>query len=57
MRPEYMRPEQLKHLAIVAHFCYASFDLAANCIYHLVKTKSIQEDMLEQYLAEFKKNT
>jgi FkbM family methyltransferase len=54
MQPEKMSFEQFKHLAIVAHFCYGSFDLAANCIYHLIRAKAVQEDALELYLAELR---
>jgi FkbM family methyltransferase len=32
-----MSNEQLKHLAIIAHYGYGSFDLAINCIHHLVR--------------------
>lgn len=51
-QPKKMSSEQLKHLAIIAHFCYGSFDLAANCIHHLVRAKAVQENASEQYLAE-----
>jgi FkbM family methyltransferase len=54
-QPEKMSPEQLKHLAIVAHFCYGSFDLAANCIHHLTRAKAVREDAVERYLAELHK--
>ena len=57
MQPDKMSSEQLKHLAIVAHFCYGSFDLAANCIHHLIKAKAVQEDSIERYLAELQKPT
>jgi len=50
-RPEAMTDEQLKHLAIIAHHCYGSFDLAANCIFHLCKRQVIAADSLENYLA------
>lgn len=56
MQPEKMSSEQLKHLAIVAHFCYNSFDLAANCIHHLSRAKAVQEDAVAQYLAELQKS-
>ena len=55
MQPEKMSSEQLKHLAIVAHFCYGSFDLTANCIHHLIRAKAVQEDAAAQYLAELRK--
>ncbi len=31
-RPESMSDEQLKHLALIAHHCYGSFDLALRCV-------------------------
>jgi hypothetical protein len=55
MHPERMSPEQLKHLAIVAHFCYGSFDLAANCIYNLIRTEAVQKDAITRYLTALQK--
>jgi FkbM family methyltransferase len=49
--PEQMTPEQLKHLAILAHHCYSSFDLAANCIHHLAGTNGVPTNALQQYVA------
>lgn len=50
MRPDEMSIEQLKHLALVAHGCYGSFDLAANCIHHLIRRRAIQADVMSRYL-------
>lgn len=50
-QPESMTDEQLKHLAIIAHHCYLSFDLATNCIFHLCRRKAIASDSVERYLA------
>jgi FkbM family methyltransferase len=50
-RPEAMTDEQLKHLAIIAHHCYRSFDLATNCIFHLCKRHVIAPDSVQSYLA------
>ncbi|MCC8955118.1 FkbM family methyltransferase [Bradyrhizobium sp. Pear77] len=36
-----MSSEQLKHLALVAHHCYGSYDLAAICIQHLLNRDAI----------------
>ena len=36
-KPERMSDDQLKHLALVAHACYGSFDLATYCIHQLVR--------------------
>ena len=50
-QPEKMNSEQLKHLAMVAHHCYSSYDLAANCVHNLVSRGAIATDALAQYLA------
>ena len=49
-RPDGMKTEQLKHLALKAHHCYGSFDLAMNCIQHLVGRKAISPDARDDYL-------
>ena len=49
-QPDKMNSEQLKHLALIAHHCYASYDLAANCIYHLIARGSVPPDSVERYL-------
>ncbi|MGF6312176.1 FkbM family methyltransferase [Bradyrhizobium sp. i1.8.4] len=36
-----MSSEQLKHLALIAHHCYGSYDLAAICIEHLLNRDAI----------------
>lgn len=50
MRADLMDSEQLKHLAIVAHHCYGSYDLTFNCIFHLIKRNQIGKDAEERYL-------
>jgi FkbM family methyltransferase len=50
-QPEKMNAEQLKHLALIAHHCYDSYDLAANCIHNLVLKGAIPAGAVEQYLA------
>jgi FkbM family methyltransferase len=47
---EAMDSEQLKHLALVAHHCYGSFDLAVNCLHHLVRRKAVPADAGTRYL-------
>lgn len=47
---EAMDAEQLKHLALVAHHCYGSFDLAANCLHHLVRRKAVPADAGNRYV-------
>jgi hypothetical protein len=46
-----MTDEQLKHLAIIAHHCYGSFDLATNCIFQLCQRQVIAADSLQRYAA------
>lgn len=40
-RPEAISTEQFKHLALVAHHCYASYDLASICIQHLINRQAV----------------
>ena len=49
-RPDAMDVEQMKHLAIIAHHCYRSYDLAMNCIYHLVKKGAIRQSVVTEYV-------
>lgn len=51
MRPAAMTVEQLKHLAMIAHHCYHSFDLVANCVHHLVARKAIPDRAIHDYMA------
>jgi FkbM family methyltransferase len=46
-----MDGEQLKHLALIAHHCYGSFDLALNCIHHLASRGAIPPDAKNRYVA------
>jgi len=56
MRPHEMTVEQLKHLAMIAHHCYGSFDLAGNCIHHLIARKAIPETSSYDYMASLQAN-
>lgn len=49
-RPDAMSTEQLGHLAMVAHHCYGSHDLAAICIQHLINRKTVEPDAGSRYL-------
>jgi hypothetical protein len=49
-RPDAMDVEQMKHLAIIAHHCYRSYDPAMNCIYRLVKKAAIPQSVVKEYL-------
>ena len=46
-----MSAEQLKHLALIAHHCYQSYDLAANCLQNLAARGAAPADALGRYLA------
>jgi hypothetical protein len=50
-RDEAMDAEQLKHLALVAHHCYKSFDLALRCILILENRGVLPTGSQERYLA------
>lgn len=49
---EAMDSEQLKHLALIAHHCYGSFDLALNCIHHLAARGAIPPDGKHRYVGQ-----
>ena len=44
--PDRMSSEQLKHLAMIAHHCYGSYDLTANCIHHLASRGALPSDAM-----------
>ena len=46
-----MGSEQLKHLALIAHHCYGSFDLAVNCIHHLAGRGAVHPNAKNRYLS------
>jgi FkbM family methyltransferase len=49
VKAEAMDNEQLKHLALIAHHCYGSFDLAMNCIHHLADRGGVPADAKNHY--------
>jgi len=49
-RPDDMSAEQLKHLALIAHYCYGSYDLAGKCIRDLTLRNAVAPDAVDQYL-------
>src|SRR6185437_13817175 len=51
-RPERMSDEQLKHLALIAHHCYGSYDLAVNCVHHLAGRGAVPPDAPARYIGE-----
>jgi FkbM family methyltransferase len=46
-----MTPEQWKHLALIAHHCYGSVDLAARCLNMLAELGSVPANAGETYLS------
>ncbi|HMH65828.1 MAG TPA: FkbM family methyltransferase [Rhizomicrobium sp.] len=50
-RPENMSTEQWKHLALVAHHCYGSYDLALKAIVTLMELGVVPDDANKRYLA------
>ncbi len=49
-RAETMSEEQLKHLALIAHHCYRSFDLVVRCLRLLEQRGALQADAPRRYL-------
>lgn len=50
-RPENMSVEQWKHLALVAHHCYGSYDLTLKAILNLIALGAVPADSNRRYLA------
>ena len=49
-RPELMSDEQLKHLALIVHHCYRSFDLALRCVMLLEQREVLDAGTQNLYL-------
>jgi hypothetical protein len=47
---ESMSDEQLKQLALIAHHCYRSFDLALRCVMLLEQRQTLQAGSQQRYL-------
>ncbi len=54
-RAQNMSPEQWKHLALIAHHCYGSVDLAARCLNMLAELGAISVDASQRYLSSLGK--
>jgi FkbM family methyltransferase len=50
-RPDAMSAEQWKHLALVAHHCYGSYDLVLKAILTLMQLGAVPADANRRYLA------
>lgn len=46
-----MSDDQLKHLAMIAHYCYGSTDLAVRCLVWLAKRGAVAEGSAQKYLS------
>ena len=53
-RDDSMDDEQLKHLAMIAHHCYASYDLAIRCLDRLAKRNAIAADAVARFIGALK---
>lgn len=49
-RPEHLDDEQLKHLALIAHYCYGSFDLTVRCLWLLEQRGVLDQGSRVKYL-------
>ena len=49
-RPDDMNAEQLKHLALIAHYCYQSYDLTVKCLRDLQLRNAVAADSVNRYL-------
>ena len=49
-RPGLMRDEQLKQLALIAHHCYRSFDLALRCVMLLEHRRALKPGAQQAYV-------
>lgn len=52
-----MTDEQLKHLAMIAHHCYESFDLAYRCVRLLEDRRAVEAGSSQRYLGIYRSST
>ncbi len=50
-KPEQFSDEQLKQLALIAHYCYGSIDLALRCIVVLSEREAVAQSSSSRYLS------
>ena len=55
-RPELMDDEQLKHLALIAHHCYQSYDLTLRCLILLEQRGAVTEHAQQHYIDALNQN-
>ena len=51
-KPELFSDDMLKHLAMIAHCCYGSVDLALHCLLALADRGVVSGDIDRRYLFE-----
>jgi hypothetical protein len=51
IRSDNMPSEKLKHIALIAHYCYGSFDLAGKCIALLESREEVPKNCLNDYIS------
>jgi FkbM family methyltransferase len=51
-QPDAITDEQLKHLALIAHHCYRSFDLAFQCLVLLEERQVLENGSSQRYLGQ-----
>jgi FkbM family methyltransferase len=56
VRSDGVSDEQLKHLAVVAHHCYKSFDLAGRCVAILERRGALGFGSLQRYISILQNN-
>jgi FkbM family methyltransferase len=49
VHPDVMTDEQLKHLGLIAHHCYGSFDLAFRCVQLLEERRVVETGSAQRY--------
>ena len=55
-RPDGLSDEQLKHLALIAHYGYGSYDLALRCVMLLEQRGTLETGAQQQYLRMLAEN-
>jgi len=51
IEPKNLSIEQLKHIALIAHYCFGSFDLAAKCISILASRGAVNKNGVDTYVS------
>ncbi len=53
-KPETIDDEQYKHLALIAHHCYGSYDLAIHCLHRLAERGAVVADAVRRFIGALK---